>query len=314
MKRLAAKMNKRKKNMLITGASGMLGNNLAFYFREKYNVLGLYNEHPGGINGVLTRKADLFSNDFQEIVSGFNPDVLIHCIALTNVDRCEMERELSDKLNVMGTRIVVDSIPGADTRLVYISSDSVYNGSRGNFSEEDSVDPQNYYGVTKHQGELEALKRENSLILRTNFFGWNIQRKHSIAEWVLDELSQGNQIQGFKDVFFSSIYTLDFAKILEIAIEKELKGIFNCGSSEPLSKYEFALGIAECFGLNKSLIRAISIDNYDLKAKRGKNLSLNVDKLTVATGQKPPSTRESINNMYRDYIQGLPGKIRVVNV
>lgn len=300
--------------MLITGASGMLGNNLSFYFREKYNVLGLYHEHPGGIDGVLTRKADLFSYDFQEIVRGFDPDVLIHCIALTNVDQCELERELSDKLNVMGTRIVVDSIPGADTRLVYISSDSVYNGGKGNFSEEDSVDPQNYYGVTKYQGELEALKRENSLILRTNFFGWNIQRKHSIAEWVLDELSQGNQIQGFKDVFFSSIYTLDFAKILEIAIEKELKGVFNCGSSEPLSKYEFALGIAECFGLDKSLIKAISIDDYDLKAKRGKDLSLNVDKLTMATGHKSPSTMESINNLHKDYLQGLPEKIRGINV
>lgn len=303
-------MRPKKKDMLITGASGMLGNNLAFYFREKYNVIGLYHEHPVVISGVQTKKAEMFTGDFKEIVISFNPDVLIHCVALSNVDVCELDHKSTDKLNVLGTRVVVDSLKDHGTKLLYISSDSVYSGGKGNFSEDDAVDPQNYYGLTKYQGELEALKHSNSMIVRTNFFGWNIQNKHGIAEWVLHELSNHREIRGFKDVCFSSIYTFDLAEMLDIAIDMDLTGIFNFGSSEPLSKYEFAIEIADRFGLNKSLIKAISIDDFDLKAKRGKNLSLNVDKLTKATNHKPPSIRESINNFHRDYQEDLRGKIR----
>ncbi len=308
-------MQKNKKRMLITGASGMLGNNLAFYFREKYNILGLYHKHPVVIDGVRTKKADIFSEGcLQEIVSDLNPDVLIHCVALTNVDLCELDHEQTDKLNIIGTRIVVDSIKDQETKLIYISSDSVYNGDKGNFSEKDPVDPQNYYGISKYMGELESLKIKNSMVLRTNFFGWNIQEKHSIAEWILHELSNGKMIQGFRDVFFSSIYTFDFAKILDIAIDLDLIGVFNCGSSTTLSKYEFAMQIAERFDLDKFLIKAISIDDFDLKARRGKNLTLNVEKLTKATGHTPPSINESIEAFYMDHIEGLPKKIKNVNV
>jgi dTDP-4-dehydrorhamnose reductase len=307
-------MQPKKRNMLITGASGMLGNNLAFYFREKYNVIGLYHEHPVVISGVQTKKAEIFSRDFKEIVISFKPEVLVHCIALSNVDVCEVDHKSTDKLNILGTRVVVDSLKNHETKLLYISSDSVYSGGKGNFSEDDAVDPQNYYGLTKYQGELEALKHSNSMIVRTNFFGWNIQNKHGIAEWVLHELSNHREIRGFKDVFFSSIYSFDLAEILDIAIDTDLTGIFNFGSSESLSKYEFAIEIADRFGLDRSLIKAISIDDFDLKAKRGKNMSLNIDKLTKATNQVLPSTSESINHFYRDYREGLRGKIQHSNV
>ncbi|MFC1567547.1 sugar nucleotide-binding protein [Thermodesulfobacteriota bacterium] len=77
-----------------------------------------------------------------------------------------------------------EEVKNKNIKLIYISSDSVYDGIGGNFSEEDNVNPQNYYGTSKYEGELEILKAENSLIFRTNIFGWNIQNKKSLGVYI----------------------------------------------------------------------------------------------------------------------------------
>lgn len=303
---------KDKKKMLITGVSGLLGNNLAYYFRDRYKILGLYHTHPVSIEGIQTQRLDVLSEaDLKRVIHGFKPDVLIHCASLTNIDQCEMDKELTRKVNLLGTRIIVEGINREDsTKLIYISTDSVYDGRKGYFSESDKVNPLNYYGLTKYEGEIEVLKRDNSLIFRTNIFGWNIQDKYSLAEWILHELSNNQSIRCFKDVYFSSIYTFEFARILDMAIDKDLTGVYNCGSRTSLSKYEFALCIAERFNLNKSLIKPISIDDFSFKARRGKNLTLNVHKLNDALNYLPLTITESIDAFYRDFKAGLPERIK----
>jgi len=300
-----------KKRILITGVSGLLGNNLAHYFKDIHSVLGLYNSHPVAIDGAQTQKRDITSKvALNKAVSRFNPDIVIHCASLTDVDFCEVNRELTDRINVFGTKTATDSIRGNKAKLIYISTDSVYDGVKGNFSETDSANPLNYYGLSKYKGEQEVLKRPDSLILRTNLFGWNIQNKFSLAEWILHELSNNREIKGFKDVCFSSLYTFELAKILDEAIVKGLTGIYNCASASSLSKYDFAVHIADGFNLNKSLIKPISVDDFNFKAKRGKNLTLNIDKLTNDLNYSPPAITESIEAFYRDFKGGLPEKIK----
>jgi len=300
-----------KNKMLITGVSGLLGNNLAFYFRDKFNILGLYLSHPVTINGIQTQKADILSGDsLKSIVRKFNPDIIIHCASLTDVDFCEMNREITDMVNVKGTKIVVESITKRNTKLVYISSESVYDGGKGDFRESDPVDPQNYYGLSKYKGELEVLKKSGALIIRTNIFGWNIQEKFSIAERIINELSNKRPVKGFRDAFFSSIYTFDLAEILDKAIDRDLGGIYNCASRTSLSKYEFALHVADCFHLEKELIRPISIDDFDFKAKRGKDLTLNVSKLQNVLNYQFPSIIESIQDFHKDSQSGIQQKIK----
>jgi dTDP-4-dehydrorhamnose reductase len=302
--------HKNRKKLLITGISGLLGSNLAYYFKDSYDILGLHNTHPVKVNGIHTQKADIISVDSLKIViQDFQPDIIIHCASLTDIEYCEVNRQETYVVNILGTKNIVDSVQDGNTRIIYLSSDSVYEGAAGDYSETDPVNPQNYYGLSKYKGELEVLKRVNSLIIRTNIFGWNIQAKHSIAEWVLHELTQNNQINGFKDVYFSSIYTLDLAVILEKAIEQGLVGIYNCGSSDTVSKYEFALLIARLFRLNQNLVNPISINDYKFKATRGKNLSLNVSKLALALNRNLPRINDSVKVFYNDFKAGLNKKI-----
>jgi len=194
----------------------------------------------------------------------------------------------------------VEAVSDRDIKPIYISTDSVYDGVNGNFSEDDEVNPQNYYGQTKYEGELELLKHANSLILRTNLFGWNVQDKRSLGEWILKELEANKRINSFHDACFSTIYTMELARIIDIAIQKKLAGVFNCGSIDSCSKYEFAIKIANRFNLDKELINAISIDTFSFKAKRGKNLSLTVRKIEKALNYKLPVIDKSIDAFYSD--------------
>ena len=304
-----------KEKMLITGVSGMLGNNLAHYFRNTYDILGLYNTHPVDIEGIYTEKCDfLYPGNIKKIISVYNPQIIIHCASLTNIDECETDKDTAKKINVDVSKDIVEAVLKRHIKLIYISTDAVYDGIKGDFSEDDdTICPQNYYGRTKYEGELEIRKKENSLILRTNFFGWNIQNKKSLGEWILEALRAQQKINGFADVYFSSIYAMELAKVIDISIQKNLTGVYNCGGLNPCSKYEFALKIAECFGLDKTLITPISIDDFNFKAKRGKNLTLNVNKLQKATDYRLPTIDHSVEAFYRDYKCGLPNNIKKIH-
>ncbi|MBT6227382.1 MAG: UDP-4-amino-4,6-dideoxy-N-acetyl-beta-L-altrosamine transaminase [Candidatus Scalindua sp.] len=304
-------MDRTKTRLLITGVSGLLGNNLAYYFKDKYEIMGLYNSHPVIINGIRTEKCDITCKGFIErVIQGFNPSIILHCASITDIEQCELDKDTADKINVLSTTYLTESIIDQDIKLVYISTDAVYDGVRGDSSESDKVNPLNFYGKSKYEGELEVAKKENALIFRTNIFGWNIQNKKSLGEWVLDELQANRRIDGFKDAYFSSIYTLEFARIIDIAIRKDLSGIYNCGSADSCSKYEFAIMIADCFGFDKALISSISIDNFDFQAERGKRLDLNINKLQRKLDYRLPTVEQSVEAFYRDCKCGLPDEIK----
>jgi UDP-4-amino-4,6-dideoxy-N-acetyl-beta-L-altrosamine transaminase/dTDP-4-dehydrorhamnose reductase len=301
-----------KGKLLITGVSGLLGNNLAFYFKDKYEVLGLYNSHPVTIEGIYAEKCELsYGDTIKRIISDYSPQVIIHCASLADIDGCETDKDATKRINVLATKDIVEGVMNKDVKLIYISTDAVYSGIEGNFSEdENNIHPQNYYGASKYEGEWEILKKDNSLILRTNLFGWNIQDKKSLGEWILGELKAKRRIHGFKDAYFSTIYTMELARLIHISIMRNLAGVYNCGASDSCSKYEFCLKIADCFGLDRTLITPISIRDFNFKARRGKNLTLNVDKLQKALDYRLPTIDHSIEAFYRDYKCGLPEEIQ----
>jgi dTDP-4-dehydrorhamnose reductase len=297
----------RRLKVLITGVSGLLGSNLAYYSRDIFEVAGIYLTHPIALAGVSTKPIDILSRkDIQACLDEFSPDIVIHCAGLANIDLCEENPELAKRINVFGTKNIVDSLAGRSAKLIYISTDSVYDGQKGLFKETDPINPQNYYGETKVEGELEALRRESSLVLRTNFFGWNIQDKMSLGEWVIDCLKNHRPLKGFRDVFFSSMYTIKLAPLIHEAIAQDLKGVYNCASRDCVSKYDFAVALARRFDFDPSLVEPVSITNGGLKARRGRNLSLDSGKLSRALQLPMPSISDSTEDFYRDYASGLP--------
>ena len=303
--------NIQKKRLLITGASGLLGSNLAYCLRDDYEIYGLYHTHAIEMDKVSARKCDLrIKSEIEKIIHDLSPDIVIHCAAQTNVDSCEDQPDQAEQLNVRVVRNIVESLSGGSSKLIHISTDMVYDGINGNFSEDDPTGPMNVYARSKVDGEKEALKAQGALVLRTNFFGWNIYEKESLGEWVINSLSSHKEIKGFTDARFSSIYTFDLAGLMDKAIRENLFGIYNLGSGSSLSKYDFAMAIADELNFNTGLIVPTSIDNFNFKAKRSRDLSLNISKLEEDTAISGVLIEKSIERFTRDFENGIPGKFK----
>ncbi len=303
--------SERRARVLITGVSGLLGSNLAYSYRTRYDVAGVYRTHSVAFPGVLTTSLDVVSQKaVQALIDQFQPDFVIHCAALTNVDFCEKRPALAHATNVLGTRSIAAAADRRRAKLVYISTDSVYDGSKGLFKETDPVSPRNCYGQTKYEGELEALRLPSSLVLRTNFFGWNSWNRTSLGEWMISHLKNGQRFQGFTDVFFSSMYVAELARLIDRALVQDLTGVYNCSSRDSLSKYHFGVALAQRFGYDPCLIEPTSLENSCLSAARPRNPSLDCGRLSQALRLTLPSLLDSIEAFHRDHVSGLPELLR----
>ena len=107
--------------MLITGVSGLLGSNLSYYFKDKYDTLGLYNSHPVLVDGIYTEKCDITKPDnIKRTISDFSPNVSIHCASLTNVDECEAVKEYTNLPTSPSAKNIVEAVMGKDTKLIVL--------------------------------------------------------------------------------------------------------------------------------------------------------------------------------------------------
>lgn len=297
--------------ILITGVSGLLGNNLAYYFKEGNQVTGLYFSHPVAIPGVETRGINLLNySETRALVLEMCPDVVINCASRTDVDRIEEEEEGGWQANVLVTRVLLDAFRDLNTKFIHISTDSVYSGLEGPYDEDMETAPCNWYGKTKFDSEKLVSGRAGALILRTNLYGWNVQDKKSLAEWFLDRLQTGQRTMGFADAQFSSIYTFLLAEIIEKCIKRGLTGLYNCACRDSWTKYEFGWNIAEVFGMDPAQVLPISLDDVGLKAKRGKDLRLNVTRLENDLAERLPTMAESLDRLHQDWQRGVPGEIK----
>lgn len=290
----------------------MLGSNLAYYFRDKYEVLGVFNTHPYSPSWMRSEQADLTDpKELGRIMRAFCPDVCIHCAALVDIDRCEQQRQVAYEVNVVLTRSVADAIAASGAYMVHISTDNVFDGKKGNYVEEDPLGPLSYYAETKVEAEQVLKGHPNCLIVRTSFYGLGVTFKQSLIEWALFELSLGRVINGFTDAISSNIYVGDLARILEVALEKRLVGVYHAACSDARSKYDFLCDVAKRFSFEPTQITPVSIDDFPFKARRPKNISLNVKKLATCIGLDiVPSSVDSLEHFYRDCLQAGALKVK----
>jgi dTDP-4-dehydrorhamnose reductase len=284
-------------SVLITGAAGLLGANLALQYRSSgLDVVATDLGRLPAIDGVQTVVCDLLeAGAAAKLIEERHPDCVIHCAALTNVDQCEADPGLALRVNagISGNLAAVAARAGA--RFVYISTDSVFDGSRGGYTEADPVAPLNSYAKSKLAGERAVLEASpEALTLRTNIYGWNMQAKSSLAEWILARLESALETPGFLDVVFCPILVNDLADVILQAAGRGLSGCFHATGSEACSKYEFAVRIAEVFECDRALIRPASIDDSPLKAPRPKNTSLVVSRIEGALDRKMPGLDDGL--------------------
>jgi dTDP-4-dehydrorhamnose reductase len=289
------KLNK-KERVLITGGSGLLGSNLSTIFKEDFKVYFTFNKNSINLRDCEGVKLDLTNfEETKKLILKIKPKVIIHCAALTNVDYCEENPKEAELINSEATKNIGEISNEIKSKLIYLSTDSVFDGVKGDYSEEDKTNPLNVYGRTKLEGE-EYVKDScrDYLIVRTNIYGWNAISKYSLAEWMLDKLEKNEEFYGFKDISFTPISVNNLGRAILEACKKDIRGLYHIAGSEKCSKFEFANTIADVFNLNKNLIKSVNSDILDFKAKRAKNMSLNTEKIQRSLETKLLGVKEGL--------------------
>ena len=302
--------------ILITGVSGLLGCNLVLAARKQADdVIAIYNDHPIQVPGVRCLKADLDEPGVvEDLLNEYRPDWVVHCAAITNVDWCQKHAQEANRFNAETSRRLAASVNGINGGLVYISTDSVFDGEAGDsFDEGHAPSPVNVYAESKLAGES-AVQEELalSLIVRTNIYGWNAQEKTSLAEWMLNTLKLGQDLPAFEEVFFSPILVNDLSGLILDMMRKRLRGVYHVGSSQTCSKYEFAVQLANVFELDDELVRPVSVDDSALLAPRPKSTSLSVQKISCALGATMPDVKSGLEHFKRLRDSGFAAELKTL--
>ncbi len=276
------------KKVLVIGANGFLGSTL-FEFRdsEYLSNQNLQLVAADLVNSNLPSEVPFHMIDITNFdqtyknISKLCPDIIILTAAMTNVDQCEVNRNLAKKINVIGTQNVVKVCKKIKSKLVFISTDFIFDGMKKReycYNEMDIPHPLSYYAKTKFKAELLIYSSGiEYLICRTAvLYGWN-KNKLNFITWVLNKLKQNKSISITTNQISSPTFVLNLAQVLMLLIEKSAKGIYHTAGDCALNRYEIALKCAEIFEFNKNLI--IPVNNFRQKAMRPKNGALDITKL-----------------------------------
>ena len=283
--------------VLLTGSSGMLGTSIYQELINHYKIYGVDITASNHIPPSDQFVGDLTDKSFlHNLLNNIKPEIIIHCAAIVNLKQCEEDKSVTDALHLDVTK---ELAAYSEARIVFISSDSVFDGEKGNYKETDSTNPVNYYGLSKLLGEEIVRENPDHLILRTNIIGFSIPLKNSITEWAIKSILNGESITGFEDVYFTPIYTKHLAKTLTGLLEKNIRGTLHVASSNRLSKYSF-LKYLESRLINKSqYVEPVDSSTIKLHPQRPKDPTLNVSLLQEMI--KAPTIEQGIDDLLEDY-------------
>lgn len=298
--------------LLLTGVSGLLGINLAHEMMSVHDVTGV---DRGKLLNAPFRvlKKDLLEPDAVDyILDAAQPDWLINCAALANLDACENDPDLAKRLNTDVPRQLARACKARGVSFVHISTDAVFDGEKdGFYAEEDKPNPLGVYAKTKLEGEWAALtENPKAVVARVNFYGWSLSGRRSLAEFFFHSLTEHKNVSGFTDITFCPMLVNDTGRTLVKMLQRGLSGLYHVVGPQAMSKYQFGVEIARKFSLRESEIAPKSILSSSLTARRSHNLWLSTHKLSTDLGGDLPEFSTGLNEFYTQYQQGYPQKIR----
>jgi dTDP-4-dehydrorhamnose reductase len=288
--------------ILITGSNGLLGQKLLHKLRKDSSVRLLATSK--GENRVSKKEGytyfdlDVTNNaEVTKLIASEKPQVVINTAAMTNVDLCEDEKKACDALNVDAVRYLADACEKIDAHLIQISTDFIFDGEDGPYSEEDEPNPLSYYGLSK-------LKSEQ--LLQVHSVKWTVLRaiivfgvgeklsKGNIVLWAKGALEKGDPLNIIDDQFRAPTLADDLADICILAAKKKAFGIFNASGKDIMSIYEIVERIAKHYGNSTDNLNKISTATLNQKAGRPPKTGFILDKSRNELGYNPHSFEECL--------------------
>src|SRR3989338_1627868 len=275
------------KKLLIIGASGFLGKQLMEDASNEYEVIGTYNStlKDGLLHLDITNESEV--KDFLEKIK---PDITILSSALTDLKLCETNPDLCKVLNIEGVKNVAKYVNGF---IVFLSTDYVLDGEKGDYKETDKTNPINEYGKSKLEGEKIISRLKKYLIIRSSSLYTSEEDNPKFINMMIAKLRKNENVKAVNDIIASPTLIDDLSKAILTLIKKEKTGLYHVVGDTQISLYNAVLTIADVFKFNKSLISSCSINDFPPTLRRPKNTSLNISKLK-SEGIKMHSLREGL--------------------
>ncbi|MFH0955506.1 MAG: SDR family oxidoreductase [Candidatus Micrarchaeota archaeon] len=265
----------KKPQIAVIGAGGLIGEPLYKRLSSEFDATGTYRSTPkSGLLPLDITKAKDVTLFFKE----HRPDCVIHLAALTDVDLCERDPKLARLVHVTGTQNIVDACQKFQPHLIFISTEFVFDGKKGNYSENDKTNPVNVYGQTKLQAEKIVSTLKSNCIVRTATpYSAKASTKKFLGQ-VIEKLSNNRPVNAFADLIRSPTRVENLVDNFPRLVSQKTTGHLNLAGDSRISMYDAALQIAKVFGFDESLVKKTKSSEVKLDAFRPLDTSLNVSK------------------------------------
>lgn len=297
---------------MITGGSGLLALNWSVCIRDSWDVTLATHRHDVMLAGTNSCSLNLNSAlVLADQLEQLKPDLIVHTAGLTSVDQCEQYPESAHQANALIARNVAQAAAHYGASLIHISTDHLF-ADRSKLSKElDQPQPVNEYARTKALAEMWVQEsHSNALIIRTNFFCWGHQYRQSFSDWLIDNLGAGKELTLFDDVFFTPILADAVALNAHALLERSESGIFHLVGDERLSKYDFALKLANQFDLPANLINRAQLALAELVAPRPHDMSLDNGKAKAVLGSNLGNVDDFLKSLKLQQQNGRKAELR----
>lgn len=288
------------KKVFITGANGLLGQAVVSLFTRETNyelITSSVEDKPFLEYGHRYEKLDITDKEeVKRIIERYSPEVIVNCAAFTDVDKCETEREFSWRLNVDGVKNLIIAAKKCEAKIVHFSTDYVFDGKSGPYTEEDTPNPISFYGRSKLASEnaLTSSGVEHAIIRTMVLYGIGNNVKKNFALWLVETLKKNQPVTIVTDQIGNATIADDLAYGTYKIIEKNRTGLYHIAGKDILSRYDFTLKLCEVFGFNKKLVSPILTSDLNQPAPRPLNSGLIVLKAESDLGIKLMDSMESL--------------------
>lgn len=289
-----------KNRILITGANGLLGQKLMHTFGHDFELHGVGRKTTPNLAGLTYTSCDITKrNAVRQLLKSFKPSYIINAAAYTDVDGCEEDRENCWRVNVRGPEILAEAAKSAGAVLLHVSTDYVFDGESGEYTEESLPNPLGYYGRAKLAGENAVIGSgvEYAIVRTMILYGTGVKLRPNFAIWLVEKLSRGEPVRVVDDQYGHPTLIDDVALAIRKIVELNKHGFFHVCGSEYINRFDFALKVAEVFRLDSALITPIKTDQLNQKALRPLNSKFNLDKLTLELGVKMRGVKEGLETL-----------------
>lgn len=291
-----------KKRILITGSNGLLGQKLVDLLAgdESYETFAT----AKGENRLIVSEGYSYlemditdTNQVDEVLTQVKPDVIIHTAAMTNVDQCELEKDACWKLNVTAVEILIGACKKHNIFLEHVSTDFIFDGTSGPYSEEDAPNPVSFYGWSKYAAEKAVIHSDIQWAIARTVLVYGIAHdmsRSNIILWVKKSLEEGRAIKVVTDQVRTPTLAEDLAMGCFLIADQRAEGVFHISGKDFLTPYEMAIMTADYFSLDKSLISPTDASAFTQPARRPPRTGFDLKKSRNVLGYEPHTFREGI--------------------